>query len=193
MTGPYHWMRNQMAERLENFSGDLPVWAWLRRWTRRDKLHNNERLVRITAVVPTNRVLLSNFDTWHVVLNKGYLSTDEADDEAFEAENLSPAERMARIQTSWQRVFEYGTLSCRADRFWQASIDRIYVHEVTDIRYETPPPQRLAPPYTGPDDDGDDDDYWRVGWYPPVDSADRNVSEILTDVTPTPEARLPRG
>lgn len=103
------------------------------------------------------------------MLNKGYLSADEADDEAFEAENLSPSERMARIQASWQRIFEPGTLSCRADRYWQACVDRIHAHEVTDIRYEAPPPQRLSPPYTGPDDDDDDD--WQGGWYPPPDRA----------------------
>jgi hypothetical protein len=166
LPGPYRWMRDQMASRLEGFSGDLPVWAWLRRWTRSDRQNNKEVMVRITAQVPTSRILVSNFDTWHVVLNKGYLSTDEVDDEAFEAENLSPTERMARIQTSWQRVFQPGTLSCRADRYWQACIDRIHAHEVIGIRYERPLLKCPSPSNTGPDDD-DDDDEWREGWYPP--------------------------
>lgn len=168
MPGPYRWMRDQMAGRLDNFSGDLPVWGWLRRWTRWERSRNRERLVRITAVVPTSRILLSNFDTWHIVLNKGYLPVDEADDEAFEAESLSSTERMATIHKSWLRIFEYGAISCRADRFWQACIDRIYAHEIAGIRYETPLPHRQSPPYTGLDDDVDDD--WRAGWYPPPDN-----------------------
>ena len=26
---PYRWMQNQMKKRIKNFSGDLPIWAWL--------------------------------------------------------------------------------------------------------------------------------------------------------------------
>lgn len=164
MPGPYRWMRSQMEARLETFSGDLPVWAWLRSWARWDMRLNTERLVRITAVVPTSRILLSNFSAWNTVLNKGYLSIDEAEDDAFEAELLTADERIKRIRESWPRIFDPAVLP---SRFWQACIDRIYMHEIVSIRDVNPPPQRYRVSHFVPDESYDQD--WQEGWFPPPD------------------------
>ncbi|MDG5497723.1 DUF3841 domain-containing protein [Niveispirillum sp. BGYR6] len=163
MTGPYRWMRNQMAERLPDFSGDLPIWAWLRRWDRYKIKRNTEKLVRITATVPVQRVLLSNFDSWHIVLNLGYMAETEAEDDAFDAAQHAPADKIRLCQESWKRVFDPDLRYCDS-RSWQVCVDRIYAHEVVDLRQHDPLPHRYRPVTEDCEPwDGD----WCAGWFPP--------------------------
>ena len=58
--------------------------------------------------IPASRVLLSDFVTWHGVLNDWYLSWSEAEDEAFYdgRYRLHGASGHAEIENSWNRIFD---------------------------------------------------------------------------------------
>jgi len=69
-----------------------------------------EEAVRLELELPQNRVLLSDFEDWHHVLNNGYSSYTEAEADAFyqRAKTLSKAQYRREVQASWQRIFEFG-------------------------------------------------------------------------------------
>jgi hypothetical protein len=133
--GPYAWMARQMERRLKTprpSKDALPIWAWYQ-WEgvnrRRPDLRAGgylskaERGVRVELEVADDRVLLSDFDLWHYVLNYWYLPTTEKDGKAFE-EKLARAglsfygcdhqhplanNRYGReIERSWERIFDVG-------------------------------------------------------------------------------------
>jgi hypothetical protein len=71
--------------------------------------------VRIEFELPEESVLLSDFDGWHCVLNRHFLSINEQEDEAFtrELEKAGvewrwpyPEPFHARVVSSWQRIFD---------------------------------------------------------------------------------------
>lgn len=157
----YGWMRDRMAEMVPDFSGDHPVWAWLKRPSTRPAVWRQDAgaaSVLVSAAVPRCRLLLSDFDGWHAVLNNWYLGRTEAEEEAVEAAGgPSPAEREA----SWARIFDLGRPRTAEEIRWrghptfiQACVDRIHWHEVLRVR-EVPPrrPRAVrpcAPPAAAP-------------------------------------------
>lgn len=143
MAWPYGWMRRQMATRLPAYSGDWPVWAYTRRpsWRKFHRSWSPESrrdLVRITALVPRDRVLLSDLDLWHLPLNHGYLSLTEAEDNAISQANLS----REQIEESWQRIFDLDRPAIADEIQWirstrpvvQACVDRIFLAEIVSLR-----------------------------------------------------------
>lgn len=83
----YAWIRARMADRIEGFSGDWPVWVWAKRpsWRRPRPGH-----VLLSAVVPAGRVLWSDYELWHLPLNGGPVAADEAAWDAWEAAGACP-------------------------------------------------------------------------------------------------------
>lgn len=145
----FHWMIRQMTERLgpPPRGSRYPVWAWSayngQRAPRPDlrcraHLPRGTKGARIEIDVPEERVLLSDFDRWHLVLYGVYLCDDEEDDRRFEA---GPYDR-ASVQQSWQRIFElgrgdpacYGPPSARSI---QATLWSIRLDDVRDITWFT--------------------------------------------------------
>jgi hypothetical protein len=131
---PYEWMRSQMAERIPGFSGELPVWAWLKRhnprstkWIRRN--------VRITAIVPRRRILLSDYDSWHLPLNDGAILLTREEDEAWEHHD-DPVE----VQATWHRCLEIRDMPWHSydwaapPSLIQACVDRIRLDEIVGVR-----------------------------------------------------------
>jgi hypothetical protein len=72
----YKWMMNQMYKRLEDYNNEYPIWLWLSL----DHVHIESTLdddyVLLEVELPEDKVLLSKFDAWHVILNDGYFSDD---------------------------------------------------------------------------------------------------------------------
>lgn len=80
----YRWMAEQMKKRIGDPPEDVefPVWAWYR-WEGKRKRPDmrthgccSEKglpIVLLTLDVPDEKVLLSDFDYWHAVLNDGDL------------------------------------------------------------------------------------------------------------------------
>lgn len=94
----YEWMRERMAEAIDGFSGEFPIWGWPAavRLTSRE-LRWKDGLWRIRAIVPRGRVLPSCFSLWHHPLNGWSIDDDEA---AWEANwNAAPEVR----RTTWHK------------------------------------------------------------------------------------------
>ena len=132
----YGWMRFQMSERLTAFSGDFPIWAWLKRPNMRQWHFDKEPGVMIVADVPLARLLLSDYDAWHAVLNNWWVSISEEEDDRFEKDGVIPSE-------TWPRIFDILGSEPGLDRRWagskaylQACVDRIYLDEVVRTRVE---------------------------------------------------------
>ena len=130
LIAPYDWMAAQMMKQIGPAPrpGALPIWAWFQ-WEGERKrpdlratghLPRGQRGVRIEFEVLDSRVLLSDFELWHYVLNYWYLPKSEQDDKAFESElrdsGLSFFETKPlplrhwhlRIARSWERIFDLG-------------------------------------------------------------------------------------
>lgn len=129
----YLWMAQQMERRLKCLGPSrhaLPVWAWYQydgAKRRKPDLRSGAHLskgaggVRIECEVEDGRVLLSDFELWHFVLNYGYLAESEKDDEEFQQKlfdgglspqdfkhcSPSPCPAFSRsIEKSWERIFD---------------------------------------------------------------------------------------
>lgn len=132
----YLWMRSQMSERLQSHSGDLPVWCWLRRRNPRNTAWIGGK-VRITAVVPRGRMLISDHVLWEGILNGGPIMLDEG---SWDAWHAAEAALRPPASSTWGEVF---TITDRADvdlgwirnaETLQACVDRIMIREVVDVR-----------------------------------------------------------
>ncbi|MFN8540173.1 MAG: DUF3841 domain-containing protein [Thermomicrobiales bacterium] len=122
----YDWVRRQMARRLVAYHGGYPWWAWAapKPDLRSTSYHNDPpgaALVRLALVVPVDEVLCFDFHAWHVPLNDGYLSVDEAEDAVWEA--LPEAERTQEaLEASWERLFEPAAV---LDSAWYGPLERV--------------------------------------------------------------------
>jgi hypothetical protein len=131
--GPYLWMAQQMERRLPGPRPNkdaMPIWAWYQ-WegaARRKPdlrsggyLPKGERGVRIECRVADDRVLLSDFDLWHYVLNYWYLPDTVKIGNAFERKlgriglsfykydhqhPLPHGQYRREIERSWERIFD---------------------------------------------------------------------------------------
>lgn len=133
---PYAWMRGQMSERLPAHSGDLPVWCWLKRRNPRNAAWIGGK-VRITALVPRGRMLISDHTLWEGILNGCPIMLDEREWDDWQA---APEDRRVPASATWDEVF---TITDRTgvDLQWirnaealQACVDRIMLAEVVDVR-----------------------------------------------------------
>ena len=131
--GSYVWMAAQMERRLtvpRPSKDAMPIWAWYQ-WegaARRKPdlragghLPMGDRGIRVECQVEDCRVLLSDFDLWHYVLNYWYLPETEKHGEAFQ-KNLTSAglsyykcnhnaplphaRYRIEIERSWERIFD---------------------------------------------------------------------------------------
>lgn len=106
----YIWMANKMKE----FIGDppesvrFPVWAWYqweglrKRPDMRSHRFYGEKgtpIVLLTVEVPDEKVVLSDFDMWHCILNDDYLPLTVSDDK----DEFTNDEKIF----SWNNVFKY--------------------------------------------------------------------------------------
>ena len=130
--GPYAWMGRQMERRLtmpRPSKKSMPVWGWWQWWGDRRRpdlraggyLPKGVRGVRVELRMEEDRVLLSDFELWHYVLNYWYLPKTEKDGEAFEKKlagaglsllgcthkkPLPHAELRREVEESWERIFD---------------------------------------------------------------------------------------
>lgn len=126
----YQWLVEQMEIRVgpQPESDAFPIWAWYQ-WEGQKKkpdlrssgyLPKGEWGVSIEFEVCEKRVLLSDFDLWHYVLNYWYLPLSLADGDRFEAElaekglsfyaskPLPDINYHRQIVESWHRIFDLG-------------------------------------------------------------------------------------
>lgn len=128
----YDWMKQKMAERLADYSGDYPVWAMPHRPNRRQQFYNTEPRVLVTAIVPMRRVLPSDHSTWHCVLNHQLISATDEEEKRMLETGTPP-------EATWEGVLDYN-LPPRSE--WatfgrrtqiQLCVDRIYLSEIVSV------------------------------------------------------------
>ncbi|PQO47904.1 hypothetical protein C5Y93_02375 [Blastopirellula marina] len=154
----YDWMAAQMKERIgppRSSKSSVPLWAWQQYdgiERRRPDLRRAWHLprgthgVRVGFEIPDDQVLLSDFQSWHYVLNYSYLATSESDAEAFDARfpeflccswsnpSDDPCVR-SLVEESWQRIFDLDwydpyVTAVKAEKsiqatFWQLDWDQV--------------------------------------------------------------------
>jgi len=122
----YAWMAAEMRRRIGSPPGRVryPLWAWSQ-WQGPERARPDLRsirhyyggkFVRAEIEVPDDRVLLSDYEAWHYVLNGWYLATSEADADEFDtrlkvagvpARWPYPQSFHSRVVGSWQRVLTW--------------------------------------------------------------------------------------
>jgi len=161
----YKWMAKQMEARLgiRPSQNSLPLWAWYQWEDERKRkpdlrykghLSKGERGVRIEFEIDKSKVVLSDFELWHYVLNYWYLPATKENGEAFEVElskkglsfyetkPLPNTNYHKRIVKSWERIFD---ITCSDELFtWpqnkksiQASFWELRIENVTHIHVFT--------------------------------------------------------
>lgn len=107
----YRWMIKQYQQKCCH-SMTSPIWAWkiYQGKTKLFKAHQNKyyfNQVMLKIDVPDDYVLLSNFEDWNIVLNRGYVGLSDQDyDRFFTIEDqLSQTEYQKQVINSWNRIF----------------------------------------------------------------------------------------
>lgn len=102
----YHWLMGKMSEKIPNYQSEYPVWLWKNRPDLRKSGHLNrgEQGVLLKINIAENRILLSDFQAWHIVLMKSYFDLEETEKDD---SSLSEDE----IEKSWELIFDVGYLA----------------------------------------------------------------------------------
>ena len=94
---PYLWLMEQMKKRLPKYDGEFPVWFYQHKPDLRHSgyLPKGTRSVLLKADLEPDSFLVSDFMTWHLVLNN---ITFTKDDDGLE--NIDK-------EVSWERIFDF--------------------------------------------------------------------------------------
>lgn len=125
MKAQYDWMRVQMNNMIPDYSGDYPIWATLKRPNPRSDFIPHRNMVRITAMVPRKRMVLSDYIKWNCILNGGYVNEEFED---YDGEPHETWHHCLDITRPYSPSFGDGNDI-------QACIDRIYQTEIVQIKY----------------------------------------------------------
>ncbi|GHV37941.1 hypothetical protein FACS1894187_15920 [Synergistales bacterium] len=137
----YDWLVSEMKKRVGKPFVDVkyPIWAWylldgknVKPDLRRTEFNNyvGEHYI-LEVEIPDNKVLLSDEETWHVVLNNGYLSrfddldAIEEDDKWFDG---LPSNKQERVKhESWQNIFDKTLNPWKyvQSTFWELRMEQI--------------------------------------------------------------------
>jgi len=158
----YDFMREMMAEKIEGYSGDYPMWGYLKKPNLRQARFYEEPVIYLVADIPRGRMVVSDYDLWHLPLNRAFCTWTEAEDE--EIEKLYPTAKdrgiTPEMKESWRRVLDLSDRTdpevlrwCGSIDCLQACVDRIYLHEIVQARpfegrvgrNRKPEPSRVPP------------------------------------------------
>lgn len=138
MQSPYKWMKRQMKKRLLGYTGEQPIWLWLKKPDMRNSGHEKRgrKIVRLTVEMDENDVLVSDFSKWHIVLNDGFYFHTEK-----EYEDLEKGVIYISKEESWKRIFdEYDDTHAelwgeRDSIILQGVTSRISIENVKKVEY----------------------------------------------------------
>jgi hypothetical protein len=137
-----------MKQRIEGCDGGYPIWFYAFKPDLRRKYGKSGELnVLIECEIRRDRVLLSDHDSWHVILNNGYFAHSEAEDDEWyrrlSAGEMSKDQAEVEKRKSWERVFDLEAI--RANPEWhgkgplqiQVTCRELYLSEVRSHRFFT--------------------------------------------------------
>lgn len=147
----YQWLRDQMAERnIEyRFNNSHMIWAWEQwggankkapdlRFNNVRRAYTGEPYVLIEFEVDPKRVLLSDYDAWHFVLNYWELVPEKEKRQPRRYLPLSTPDIDASTQQTWQRIFNFeqvrNQLEFTADQqLIQATLFELFYTDVVKV------------------------------------------------------------
>lgn len=142
-TKPYLYMKEQMAKRISGFSGNWPLWGYLKRPTREFlKHHHRHDDCLIKLRVPKIKCLASDWHLWHDVLNlfpvtvknHAIVGTSEYEEDLDICLDYIPFEKMKDDPDfGYQYIFEFEdrfkpeTIQHPMLRYYRTTVDIIQV------------------------------------------------------------------
>lgn len=145
----YRWMMEQMHLRIPEYRGGFPIWFWFSpKPDLRDSgiLPRGVQAHRIELELPRARILLSDFGSWHCVLNRWHLPISWRESRDWDRKTKGyepfvtalPDQFEAELRATWTRVFDLHTLNrCK---LWrpvtriQGVVDRVLLSEVRSVQ-----------------------------------------------------------
>lgn len=120
LINPYLWMMKQMNERITVYEDEYRIWLWTIRpdLRRSGYLKRGTKAVLLEIEISNDRVLLSDFQAWHCVLNRWTLEDHKGED--------------IGMEKSWERIFNLEYLKRHPD--W-GQFDEVDIQGVTDKIY----------------------------------------------------------
>ena len=139
----YDWLAQEMTIRVGPPPPNVryPVWAWYQ-WEGKQKRRDlrcsgyafrGTPMVQIEFEADTKSFLLSDFDTWHIVLANQFVSNSEYEWDLFYKQTLKPHQE--DIQSSWGRIFDLTRYTpgwdCKPDKksiqatLWQVEMSQV--------------------------------------------------------------------
>ena len=159
----YDWLVREMKERIGEPPGGVsyPVWAWYM-WEgarkkpdlRRERWGNGwkgERFACMEIDIPEEKLILSDYDTWSIILLDGLLADTEEEEESLEEEYeaMPPEARREYKYRNWKNVFDLAYV----DNGWihrgdsiQATFWELRKEDIKKVRFftaATPKPKYL--------------------------------------------------
>lgn len=148
----YVWLVGEMDKRdiSRPKNVDLPLWAWHTRDWKHKKPdfrtmglgRRGERYACIEFKIPDEKVLLSDYDNWHFILNRSWFDDSKNEEEWEELhawyDSLPYAKQYKMAVESWQKVFDVKpekSAWCSKGRYIQATFWELTKDMVTDIKY----------------------------------------------------------
>lgn len=153
----YDWLCEFLEQKDSRPKGvDYPVWAWHTFCGKRKKPDlrhtcygaQGEEMVCLEIDVPDNKVLLSDFELWHFVLNNWWLDAgmfqpgfteEDYDNNQKWFDSLSEEEKQKQRELSWLNIFDVDQV---VDNFWirrgtdiQAIFWELRMEWVKKVRY----------------------------------------------------------
>ena len=119
----YQWISKQLSKKMIPPQGvEYPIWLW-RYWEGKQRAKPDLRAgghvergckaVRIELEIPSHKVLLSDFDGWHAVLNNHHFCETDAEYNYYEQyENQEDNENLLRKskEATWLKIFSIENL-----------------------------------------------------------------------------------
>ena len=115
----YDWLNTYLEEKdAKPEDVDYPIWAWYRHNSKEKKpdLRRAEydapgtKCVCLELEVPDEKVLLSDYDNWHAVLNQWWLDDSKNEEEWDKLhewyDRLPLEERKTLMEKSWEKIFD---------------------------------------------------------------------------------------
>ena len=127
----YRWLKERMSVRTQGYTGRFPIWFWtekpdFRQYRFRNYSKPGKPVVFLECLIPAERVLLSDYESWHSVLNNWHLALTEEESDEFhnrlDTGQITYEQAMREQRTSWERVFDFDVLRAHPDWLGEPTI-----------------------------------------------------------------------
>ena len=147
----YDWLIEKMKEKIGQppLNAKYPVWAWHTwNWNRKKPdlrsphAKRGTELVCMEIEIPDEDVILTDFDSWHYVLNNwhhNYAKNEEEWDKIDEwIESLPPEEKQKEIEKSWENIFNIDPINSgwvKKGQYIQATFWKLSKTQIKKVQF----------------------------------------------------------